>query len=433
MRQFAGLLLAGLTIVLSHTSALASKRVALVIGNSAYVHAPPLANPRNDAVDVGNLLKGFGFEVVEGFDLGKQEFEQRLREFAELLEGASSGIFFYAGHGLQVAGENHLVPTDAKLETAAAVNFETVKLDLVQRTMEAEQRSNILFIDACRNNPLARNLARAMGTRSAQIGRGLAQVQAGAGTLVSFSTQPGNVALDGTGRNSPFASALVRQMRSSNDDLTSILIAVRNDVMQATNDHQVPWDHSSLRSRFYFADAPQVPTSTPVTGPTPEWMRVDKSSGAEIETFLSRHPQSAEAAYAKARLNELKKHSTPAKPAHSEIAALNLGPRAIAGSERKRVIAFTYQTPPQEIDPGLRIFRRVPDGRWTSTYPSGFVDKGRERGRIALDGCNGTVIDKEAEKNFYVFIPDKGCPGMMLRFKRGAGSWVIFGHMENVE
>ncbi len=138
------------------------------------------------------------------FDLGKQDFEHRLREFAEKLEGASSAIFFYAGTGYRWPGKLP-VPIDAKLETAAAVNFETVKLELVQRTMETEERSNILFIDACRNNPLARNLARAMGTRSTQIGRGLAQVQAGAGTLVSFSTQPGNVALDGTGRNSPFA------------------------------------------------------------------------------------------------------------------------------------------------------------------------------------------------------------------------------------
>ena len=112
------------------------------------------------------------------------------------------------------------MPVDAQLSTASALDFEMVRLDLVHRTMEREAQTNILFLDACRDNPLARNLARAMGTRSAEIGRGLAQVESGVGTLISFSTQPGNVALDGAGRNSPFAGALVKQLSTSNDDLT---------------------------------------------------------------------------------------------------------------------------------------------------------------------------------------------------------------------
>jgi uncharacterized caspase-like protein len=117
-------------------------------------------------------------------------------------------LFFYAGHGLQVSGANYLVPVDARLEDASGLDFELVRLDLVQRTMEREVATNIIFLDACRDKPLARNLARALGTRSVEIGRGLAPTQGGAGTLISFSTQPGNVALDGTGRNSPFAAAL---------------------------------------------------------------------------------------------------------------------------------------------------------------------------------------------------------------------------------
>ncbi len=125
------------------------------------------------------------------------------------MRGAPVAVFFYAGHGLQVGGQNYLVPVDAQLVTASALDFEMVRLDLVHRAMEREASTNILFLDACRNNPLARNLARTMGTRSTAIGRGLAPVEAGVGTLVSFSTQPDNVALDGTGRNSPFAGALV--------------------------------------------------------------------------------------------------------------------------------------------------------------------------------------------------------------------------------
>jgi len=126
-----------------------------------------------------------------------------------------------------------------------------VRLDLVQRAMERDAKTNIIFLDACRNNPLARNLARAIGTRSAGIPHGLAPVESGIGTLVSFSTQPGNVALDGEGRNSPFAGALVKHI-GDDEPITDVLISVRNDVVAATNQQQVPWEHSALRSRFYF-------------------------------------------------------------------------------------------------------------------------------------------------------------------------------------
>jgi phosphate transport system substrate-binding protein len=164
---------------------------------------------------------------------------------------------------LQISGTNYLVPIDAQLRSASALDFEMVRLDLVQRTMEREAPTNILFLDACRDNPLAPNLARAMGTRSADIGRGLAPAESGVGTLISFSTQPGNVALDGTARNSPFAGALIRHLRASSDDLSAILIAVRNDVMRETQRRQVPWEHSSLTGRFYFIPSPPAVAVTP--------------------------------------------------------------------------------------------------------------------------------------------------------------------------
>ena len=245
------------------SAAHAGKRVALVIGNSAYQHAGELANTRNDAVDMAAALRTHGFQVLDGIDLDKAALERRIRDFAAALVGADVGVFFYAGHGLQISGTNYLVPIDAQLRTASALDFEMVRLDLVQRTMEREAPTNILFLDACRDNPLAPNLARAMGTRSADIGRGLAPAESGVGTLISFSTQPGNVALDGTARNSPFAGALIRHLRSSSDDLSAILIAVRNDVMRETQRRQVPWEHSSLTGRFYFIPSPPAVAVTP--------------------------------------------------------------------------------------------------------------------------------------------------------------------------
>ena len=172
----------------------AEKRVALVIGNSAYQHTPKLTNPRNDANDVSGVLRKYGFQVIEGFDLDKASFDRKVRDFANALQGTTAGVLFYAGHGLQVAGQNYLVPIDAQLTTPAALEFEMVRLDVIHRLMERQTNTNVLFLDACRDNPLARNLARAMGTRSTEIGRGLAAVESGVGTLISFSTQPGNVA-----------------------------------------------------------------------------------------------------------------------------------------------------------------------------------------------------------------------------------------------
>src|SRR5215510_10203315 len=158
----------------------AQTRVALVIGNSAYQHTSKLVNPSNDASDLAKILKVLGYQVFEGIDLDKAGMDRSIRQFARALNNADAGVFFYAGHGLQVSGQNYLVPVDAKLEDASGLDFEMVRLDLVHKTMERETKTNVIFLDACRDNPLLRNLARAMGTRSSQIGRGLAPVESGA-------------------------------------------------------------------------------------------------------------------------------------------------------------------------------------------------------------------------------------------------------------
>ncbi len=232
----------------------AEKRVALVVGNSAYVHANALPNPANDAADMAKALAEAGFDVILGLDLSKQAFDGKVRDFARALEKADVALFFYAGHGLQASGKNHLVPVDAKLQVERDLDFEAISLDFVLKQMELDRegKTNIVFLDACRDNPLARNLARSMGTRSAAVGQGLAQVQTGVGTFIAYSTQPGNVALDGEGRNSPFTEALARGLRLPDRNLTAVMIEVRKEVLAATGGKQVPWDHSALTGDFYF-------------------------------------------------------------------------------------------------------------------------------------------------------------------------------------
>jgi hypothetical protein len=249
-------------------------------------------------------------------DLDKAGFDRKVRDFADALVGSDAGVFFYAGHGLQAHGQNFLVPIDAKAETEAALDFEMVRVDVVHRAMERSTATNILFLDACRDNPFARNLARAMGTRSAQIGRGLATIESGVGTLISFSTQPGNVALDGSGRNSPFTAALVKQLSTSADDLSALLIAVRNDVMQTTQRTQVPWEHSALTGRFYFNLAkPGLAPSAPERRESDldkDWEMVkDSNDPTVLEAFASRHKGTVQAALAQARIRAIKEWKAP--------------------------------------------------------------------------------------------------------------------------
>ena len=311
MRAWLALLLIGGWLAVTAEWAVAKgKRVALVVGNSAYQHTSVLTNPRHDATDVAAVLKGLGFHVVEGLDLGKTEMDRTVRDFAEALSGAQVGLFFYAGHGLQVSGDNYLVPIDAKLTTAAALDFEMVRLALIQRVMEQATETNIVFLDACRDNPLARNLARAMGTRSGAIGRGLAVVESGVGTLISFSTQPGNVALDGTGRNSPFASALVQHLTTSREDLSTILIGVRNMVMAETSNRQVPWEHSALRARFYLHEAAlggAITTAPLQLGEAAQaWSATkDTTSVAVLRAYVAKYDGTVFGELARARLKEL--------------------------------------------------------------------------------------------------------------------------------
>ncbi len=254
--------------------AAAEKRVALVIGNAGYTHAGRLANPANDAADMAAALKRVGIEVILGIDLDRRGFDAKLREFSRAIADADAGILYYAGHGLQVGLRNYLVPTDAQLQGERDLEFETVALDFIMRQMEIgrEGKTNIVFLDACRDNPLARNLARAMGTRSVGVGRGLAEVQAGVGTFVAYATKPGEVALDGDGRNSPFTAARAKAVKTPGKNLTALMVDVRKEVLAATRNRQVPWDHSALTGDFYFdlASAPAMLPKTPPLAPPGE-------------------------------------------------------------------------------------------------------------------------------------------------------------------
>jgi tetratricopeptide (TPR) repeat protein len=237
--------------------------VALVIGNSKYKFAGALANPANDATDIAKALRALGFEVVEGLDLDLQAMAGTLREFTRKLETATIGIAFYAGHGLQVNGKNYLLPTDARIRSADTLDADAVDMARILAAMESKSRVSLIFLDACRDNPTARSLAPAAAERSrggpvarsdapaTDVEPGLAATKGAAGTLIAYSTQPDNVALDGDGRNSPFAMALLKRIATPGLEIESMMKQVRLDVIAATQNRQVPWGHSSLVGNVY--------------------------------------------------------------------------------------------------------------------------------------------------------------------------------------
>ncbi len=251
VKKFAALFMFVLTIALITNAAKASKRVALVIGNSAYVNATPLKNPRNDAEDLSVKLLELGFEVVSGFDLDSRGLRDKVRDFGEKLRDADVAMFFYAGHALQVNGRNYLAPVNTDIRHEGDLDFETIPMDFIQRQMERQTKTVLLFLDACRNNPLARNLTKS--SRSTGATRGLARETTSAkGTFIAFATQPDNVALDGDGRNSPFTTALLRNISRPNIEISAMMTDVRQQVYKATGEQQLPWTNSSLLGHFYF-------------------------------------------------------------------------------------------------------------------------------------------------------------------------------------
>lgn len=262
-------------------------RVALVVGNAAYENTEPLANPRNDAEAMARTLRELGFEVFDGYDLTRSGFEDLIRDFARGAREADAAVLYYAGHGLEVASVNYLVPVDATIRDETDLKFETIILSDIIALMEREQRTNLVFLDACRDNPMARNLSLNMGTRSVAVGRGLAPIDTGVGTMIAYSTQPGNVALDGIGQHSPFTDALLEHISTPALDVEIMMRRVRRDVMQETAGQQVPWSSSSLTGSFVFQPQVQqtpVPAAVPPVVTKPDVAAAEPDTGDEPET-----------------------------------------------------------------------------------------------------------------------------------------------------
>ncbi len=293
------------------------KRTALVIGNGDYLKARTLANPVNDANDMTKALTEVGFEVISGTNLSLKQMTDKVREFGDKLKANGGvGLFYYAGHGVQVNNKNYLIPVEADVSREDEIDFAALNFDLVLRKMTtANNGLNIVILDACRNNPFARSWS-----RNTDDG-GLAQISAPTGTFIAYATSPDKTASDGTGRNGLYTAELLKYIRQPNMKIEETFKEVRKAVNQASGGKQIPWDSSSLSGDFYFkaekspvveavknnqTTEPVITAKTKAEQEKEAWDLVKNSSSAsDFRFYLEEFPDGANAARAKIRLEEL--------------------------------------------------------------------------------------------------------------------------------
>jgi len=316
----AALSIAGLLV--SGNAALAEKRVAFVVGNSAYRNVAPLPNPAVDAKSMAKLLRNVGFDVVEGANLTRDKMTEKLLEFAKRAEGADVALFFYAGHGIAVNGTNYLLPVDADLKSEMDVKLgAAINVDLTLEQTMADAKVKLVFLDACRDNPFAARIRSAKATRSVTVDSGLAEMKSGQGTLIAFATGPGQTALDGeAGTNSPFTRALMANIASPGVEIQQAMTKVRAQVNEETNKNQLPWGHTNLIGTVYLnpvagasgvaAEAPNAPavaTTSPASEVELEFWRSVKDSNKpeELNAYLTNYPSGTFKSLALARIASL--------------------------------------------------------------------------------------------------------------------------------
>ncbi|SMH31918.1 ABC transporter substrate-binding protein [Azospirillum agricola] len=297
-------------LLLAGRPASAEKRVALVIGNAAYEAEARLGNPVNDARAMSAALRRLGFEVTDGYDLTIDRMLATLRDFSRTAGGADVALVYYAGHGLQVEGENYLLPVDARLNREQELRRQAVALDEVLAELRDARRLRLVILDACRNNPFAKRLARSMGQRSVMVGRGLARIdRVDSDTLVAFATGADSIADDGIGQaNSPFTRALLEHLEAPGLDIRLVFGRVRDSVRMATKNEQTPFVYNSLGGDAYYLKPGAPP---PASAPAADrealfWTSVkDSTNPADFDAYLSQFPNGTFASLARSRREAL--------------------------------------------------------------------------------------------------------------------------------
>ncbi|SMX49999.1 Formylglycine-generating sulfatase enzyme [Maliponia aquimaris] len=396
------------------------KRVALVIGNGAYDGIPYLENPPADATLIGARFEELGFEVILRTDLDRHGFIRTLSEFRAALEGSETGAFFYAGHGVQVDGKNYLLPIDSSLESAEFLSLEAIDLNLVTEVLNTASRTSLVFLDACRNNPFD-------ATRGSDAStRGLARVSAERNTMISFAAAPGNVALDRvpgvTNNHSPFAISLARHLGTPGDSINRTMIKVRRDVLEVTNNRQVPWENSSLVDEVVLAAAP-AETSGATDEDMWEWIK-STDDPLVLERFVDRFPGSRHVSDAQARMAALRAAEEAARleaerlARQAEAEALAAEREAREAERRDQLLKAFYSEPdPPELFGTIRDCPDCPEmvelrGTELLFGTPDTIEKAqpdeRPAKRIALGAPIAVALTETSQGQFNRFVRETG-------------------------
>jgi uncharacterized caspase-like protein len=295
-------------------------RVALVIGNGAYQKVPALPNPSRDSTDIARSLERLGFQVTLMNNATASDMRKALVDFGRKSDGSDIALVFFAGHGMEVGGENWLIPIDAELRSDTDVESEAVSLRSVNLQVAKSRRLGLVILDACRNNPFASRMKRSLTTRAVE--RGLARTEPTDNVLVAYAARDGTTASDGTGRNSPFTAALLRNIETPGLEISFLFRRVRDDVMAATNREQQPFVYGSLsKEEIYLKPAPTGASEKVAKPPSPPedeqfWAAIETSDVAGLfEEFVKRYPHSSRVAEAWKRIRSLSSPSTDSKVA----------------------------------------------------------------------------------------------------------------------
>jgi uncharacterized caspase-like protein len=326
--------------------AFAEKRVALVLGNSAYRNVAPLANPINDAAVMARTLQGAGFDVVDSrHDLPAAETRRALRDFADRARDADIAVVYYAGHGIEVEGANYLIPVDARLERDTDVFDEALSLDRILVAIEPAKKLRLVILDACRDNPFVKTMKRTVATRA--IGQGLAKVEpTSPNVLIAYSAKAGSTAADGDGSNSPFTIALSKYLTTPGLDVRRAFGYVRDDVLRSTGNRQEPFVYGSLGGEdvpLVAVPQPAAAAAAPEPNPQAEARRdyelaLQVGNKSALSAFLAQHPDGFYASLARLQLEKIA--AEDARVVATEKARL-------AEQERARLAAEGAQKPQQ--------------------------------------------------------------------------------------
>ena len=314
MRAAGAIVLAVWSTWLFSQPAFADKRVALVMGNSAYQNVNRLANPTNDSEAMSAMLKKAGFDVVElKRDLNVSEMRRALRDFSDTVRDADVVIVYFAGHGIEIDGINYVIPVDAVLERDIDAFDEAIPLDRILTVIEPAKQLRLVILDACRDNPFNKTMKRSIGSRA--IGRGLAKIEPETpNTLIAFAAKAGSTASDGDGKNSPFTAALVKYLPRPGLDLRRAFGYARDDVLKATNNKQEPFIYGSLGGDAVAL----VPAPVETTADTPKplddaalelafWESIKNDKNPELfQAYLNRYPKGVFADIATLNLQQQK-------------------------------------------------------------------------------------------------------------------------------